>query len=82
MVFIEPEWASYSIGVFLCATCCGIHRSLGTHISKTKGIKLDNWDDEQVAVGFIRSHVYCKFALQNKFNYHFCFKFFSNFLLF
>ncbi|KAF6024182.1 hypothetical protein EB796_017513 [Bugula neritina] len=45
----EPEWASYSIGVFLCATCCGIHRSLGTHISKTKGIKLDNWDDEQVA---------------------------------
>ena len=49
--FIEPEWASYSLGVFLCFACCGVHRSLGTHISRTKSLTVDNWDDEQVAVG-------------------------------
>ena len=48
---IEPEWASYSLGVFLCFACCGVHRSLGTHISRTKSLTVDNWDDEQVAVG-------------------------------
>lgn len=48
--FSEPEWTSYSLGVFLCVDCCGVHRNLGTHLSKVKGIKLDNWDSEQVEV--------------------------------
>ncbi|RHN42752.1 putative Arf GTPase activating protein [Medicago truncatula] len=30
----DPKWASANIGVFVCLKCCGVHRSLGTHISK------------------------------------------------
>ncbi|XP_064595706.1 arf-GAP with dual PH domain-containing protein 1-like isoform X2 [Liolophura sinensis] len=44
----DPEWASYNIGVFLCQDCAGIHRSMGTHISKIKSIKLDNWENSQL----------------------------------
>ncbi|KAK3888492.1 hypothetical protein Pcinc_007451 [Petrolisthes cinctipes] len=44
----NPEWASFNIGVFVCTTCATWHRSLGTHVSKVKSLKLDRWDDEQV----------------------------------
>eukprot|EP01048_Picozoa_sp_COSAG05_P005004 COSAG05_NODE_287_length_12131_cov_3.148022_6_plen_64_part_00 len=27
-------WASINLGVLLCIECAGIHRSLGTHITK------------------------------------------------
>ncbi|KAF2585909.1 hypothetical protein F2Q70_00034723 [Brassica cretica] len=30
----DPKWASANIGVFICLKCCGVHRSLGTNISK------------------------------------------------
>lgn len=30
----DPRWASWNIGCFLCIRCSGIHRSMGTHISK------------------------------------------------
>jgi len=43
-----PKWASWSLGVFLCINCAGIHRSLGTHISKVKSATLDKWTDEQI----------------------------------
>ncbi|XP_074648072.1 arf-GAP with dual PH domain-containing protein 1-like [Tubulanus polymorphus] len=44
----DPDWASYNLGVFICQECAGIHRSLGTHISKVRSITLDKWDDGQV----------------------------------
>ncbi len=31
---LNPTWAVHNIGVFICLRCAGIHRSLGTHISK------------------------------------------------
>ena len=37
-------------GVFLCIRCSGIHRSMGTHISKVKSVDLDVWTPEQMAV--------------------------------
>jgi hypothetical protein len=40
--------ASYNIGVFLCQTCAGIHTLLGSHISKTKHLKLDHWELSQI----------------------------------
>jgi stromal membrane-associated protein len=43
-----PKWASWSIGVFLCINCAGVHRSLGTHISKVRSATLDKWTDEQI----------------------------------
>lgn len=43
-----PRWASSNIGVFICIKCSGIHRSLGTHISKVKSVSLDKWTPEQI----------------------------------
>ncbi|KAL6596405.1 hypothetical protein U3516DRAFT_671816 [Neocallimastix sp. 'constans'] len=43
-----PQWASTNLGVFLCQRCSGIHRNLGTHISKVKSLTLDNWTTEQL----------------------------------
>ncbi|KAI0932946.1 hypothetical protein AcW1_000088 [Taiwanofungus camphoratus] len=45
----DPRWASWNIGVFLCIRCSGIHRSMGTHISKVKSVDLDVWTPEQMA---------------------------------
>jgi len=43
-----PRWASVNIGVFLCIRCSGVHRSMGTHISKVKSVTLDKWTQEQI----------------------------------
>lgn len=37
----NPKWASWNLGITLCIRCSGVHRSLGTHISKVKSIDLD-----------------------------------------
>lgn len=44
----HPRWASWNLGCFICIRCSGIHRSMGTHISKVKSVDLDAWTDEQV----------------------------------
>ncbi|KAI8799626.1 hypothetical protein BJ742DRAFT_687018 [Cladochytrium replicatum] len=41
-----PQWASVNIGCFLCQRCAGMHRQLGTHISRVKSITLDTWTEE------------------------------------
>ncbi|KAI9847490.1 MAG: hypothetical protein M1837_002391 [Sclerophora amabilis] len=43
-----PRWASWNLGVFVCIRCSGIHRGMGTHISKVKSVDLDAWTDEQL----------------------------------
>ncbi|KAF3778185.1 putative ADP-ribosylation factor GTPase-activating protein [Nymphaea thermarum] len=40
--------SSANIGVFLCLKCCGVHRNLGTHISKVLSVTLDDWTDEEI----------------------------------
>ncbi|KAH7325924.1 hypothetical protein B0I35DRAFT_405254 [Stachybotrys elegans] len=45
---LNPAWASWSLGVFLCMRCAAIHRKLGTHISKVKSLSMDSWANEQV----------------------------------
>ncbi|TFK71737.1 Arf GTPase activating protein, partial [Pluteus cervinus] len=44
----DPRWASWNLGVFLCIRCSGIHRGMGTHISKVKSVDLDTWTPEQM----------------------------------
>ncbi|ORY89134.1 hypothetical protein BCR35DRAFT_262791, partial [Leucosporidium creatinivorum] len=48
----NPRWASWDHGIFICVQCAGIHRKMGTHISKVKSLTLDTWSREQVEVSF------------------------------
>ena len=38
----KVEWVSINLGIIVCIECSGIHRSLGTHISKIRSLTLDN----------------------------------------
>jgi len=42
----DPTWISTSIGCLICIECSGVHRSLGTHISKIRSFELDRWSDK------------------------------------
>ncbi|XP_052024088.1 arf-GAP with dual PH domain-containing protein 1 isoform X1 [Apodemus sylvaticus] len=49
----DPDWASYTLGVFICLSCSGIHRNI-PQVSKVKSVRLDAWDEAQVE--FMTSH--------------------------
>ena len=36
-----PDWASINQGVVLCLDCSGVHRRLGTHLTKVRSAVLD-----------------------------------------
>ncbi|KAH0611429.1 uncharacterized protein H6S33_010694 [Morchella sextelata] len=38
---VKTEWVSINLGIVLCIECSGLHRSLGTHISKVRSLTLD-----------------------------------------
>uniref|UniRef100_A0A7E4VV04 Centaurin-gamma-1A n=1 Tax=Panagrellus redivivus TaxID=6233 RepID=A0A7E4VV04_PANRE len=46
----NPDWASLNLGTLICIMCSGIHRNLGSHISKVRSLELDSWPVEYVAV--------------------------------
>uniref|UniRef100_A0A0K0G0K0 Centaurin-gamma-1A (inferred by orthology to a D. melanogaster protein) n=1 Tax=Strongyloides venezuelensis TaxID=75913 RepID=A0A0K0G0K0_STRVS len=46
----NPIWASINLGILICIECSGIHRNLGTHISKVRSLELDDWPIEYLAV--------------------------------
>lgn len=46
----EPRWASINLGITLCISCSGVHRSLGVHHSKVRSLTLDAWEPEIVKV--------------------------------
>ncbi|XP_038126012.1 arf-GAP with dual PH domain-containing protein 1-like [Cyprinodon tularosa] len=43
----EPEWASYTLGVFVCHSCSGLHRNIA-QISKVKSLLLDPWSSSEL----------------------------------
>uniref|UniRef100_A0A1B6K9Y5 Centaurin-gamma-1A n=1 Tax=Graphocephala atropunctata TaxID=36148 RepID=A0A1B6K9Y5_9HEMI len=46
----NPEWASLNLGVLMCIECCGVHRNLGSHISRVRSLHLDEWPPGHLAV--------------------------------
>lgn len=46
----DPEWASINLGILICIECSGVHRNLGSHLSRVRSILLDDWPPEAVAV--------------------------------
>ena len=45
-----PDWCLINYGAMVCIECSGIHRSLGTHVSKVRSALLDKWEPELLAV--------------------------------
>ncbi|KAL2101319.1 hypothetical protein ACEWY4_003080 [Coilia grayii] len=43
----DPEWASSTLGVFMCQSCSGLHRNI-PQISRVKSILMDPWEAEEV----------------------------------
>ncbi|KAL0081252.1 hypothetical protein J3Q64DRAFT_1681370 [Phycomyces blakesleeanus] len=66
----DPRWASWNLGIFVCIRCSGVHRSMGTHISKVKSVDLDTWIPEQIESmikwGNERANVYWEANLKEK----------------
>uniref|UniRef100_A0A8V5GXK8 Uncharacterized protein n=1 Tax=Melopsittacus undulatus TaxID=13146 RepID=A0A8V5GXK8_MELUD len=46
----NPTWASLNLGALMCIECSGIHRQLGTHLSRVRSLHLDDWPQELVLV--------------------------------
>lgn len=46
----NPDWASLNLGTLICIECSGIHRNLGTHISKVRSLSLDVWPSSHASV--------------------------------
>uniref|UniRef100_A0A3Q1GMF2 Arf-GAP with GTPase, ANK repeat and PH domain-containing protein 1 n=1 Tax=Acanthochromis polyacanthus TaxID=80966 RepID=A0A3Q1GMF2_9TELE len=46
----NPDWASLNLGALICIECSGIHRNLGTHLSRVRSLDLDEWPLELIKV--------------------------------
>uniref|UniRef100_A0ABM5EJY9 Arf-GAP with GTPase, ANK repeat and PH domain-containing protein 1 isoform X4 n=1 Tax=Pogona vitticeps TaxID=103695 RepID=A0ABM5EJY9_9SAUR len=46
----NPDWASLNLGALMCIECSGIHRNLGTHLSRVRSLDLDDWPIELIKV--------------------------------
>ncbi|XP_035657434.1 arf-GAP with GTPase, ANK repeat and PH domain-containing protein 1-like isoform X16 [Branchiostoma floridae] len=46
----SPDWASLNLGALMCIECSGVHRNLGTHLSRVRSLDLDDWPTELATV--------------------------------
>jgi len=53
MRITDPDWVSYSLAIFICEQCADIHQCLGSHISKLKCIRDENWTEDQLQVSAV-----------------------------
>lgn len=46
----DPEWISLNFGILLCIECCGVHRELGAHLSRTQSLTMDKIDPDNLII--------------------------------
>ena len=60
----NPQWASSTLGLFICYQCSGLHRSFGVHLTFVRSLNMDSWTPKQINVmrlgGNERFHKYLK----------------------
>eukprot|EP00051_Salpingoeca_urceolata_P029342 m.489618 g.489618 ORF g.489618 m.489618 type:complete len:666 (-) comp26930_c0_seq1:75-2072(-) len=56
----DPTWASINLGCTLCIECSGVHRSLGTHVSKVRSLTLDKLPDDVTEVMKRLGNISCR----------------------
>uniref|UniRef100_A0A665X2C3 Arf-GAP with GTPase, ANK repeat and PH domain-containing protein 3 n=1 Tax=Echeneis naucrates TaxID=173247 RepID=A0A665X2C3_ECHNA len=65
----NPDWASLNLGALMCIECSGIHRNLGTHLSRVRSLDLDDWPVElsmvMTAIGNTMANSVWEGALEN-----------------
>lgn len=50
------EWVSITFLVAICIQCSSCHRNMGSHISKVRSLKLDNFENEtRILLGYINN---------------------------
>lgn len=47
---VDPEWLSVNFGVLICLECCGVHRELGVHVTRTQSLVIDDLGTSQLLV--------------------------------
>ncbi|XP_067937067.1 arf-GAP with SH3 domain, ANK repeat and PH domain-containing protein 2-like [Watersipora subatra] len=52
----DPEWLSVNFGVIICLECCGVHRELGVHISRTQSLVIDELGTSQLLIASVMSN--------------------------
>jgi len=55
----DPDWASVNLGIFVCLSCSGQHRALGTHVSFVRSVNMDSWSDIQLKKMYMGGNHQC-----------------------
>ena len=65
-----PDWASINLCIMICIECSGVHRNLGSHISKVRSVRLDKWSKNcfelLLMIGNIKSNLLWEKSILNQ----------------